>query len=621
MTELTELQHVIHMNEVEKLKPMLKEHRYLSLIHNTFSEARDYRGNDGAISFLHYAVYCDAFDCGELLLEAGGASLRDRPSGKGNTPRQVAERLYLDLFVSLFDEWVPPKVEAPPVARPSIRSSQPPPGGRSVMGVQRLSNRKSQGRSGRGPPPPVQNSQAPVRSNPYGRVAPPPMKPEYGQVAPERPIRALAPAAESPEVRLAGPTNQQPPPPHTIKNHAQILMGRMLALQSEGIFTDLAVSAHERAVPTHGFVLAARCRTLKESPNFLEAASVEAVTALVHYIYLDELPQLSSLSIPSLFELWGISMDLSLLRLEYTVRLWIRNSLTVENAVEVAQCMHDFGMFNEYLAVLWFVKANSVALKPKLIQHRELALSILRANEADYPQEALVLPESTLQQDLTTMSQQATSYEIRVQNKSGQSKVFRSQAAMLSSISPYWRQQFSQKSVIDHNTVLSLVTFKQLFVTYPYQGVLRFSAVDAAMILLHGAPYKLTDWTLIKQVCEDRISQGTAQDETLLKPLLSAIPAHILSRSGIIGLVSPRLAAVLAPPAPAAVQAPASARSSPPIERGARPKSPATVETPAVNAPTSEFDRNLIASPFVQQLLRTIQGLTDRVAELEAKGH
>lgn len=52
--------------------------------------------------------------------------------------------------------------------------------------------------------------------------------------------------------------------------------------------------------------------------------------------------------------------------------------MNVDNAVELAQCMNEFSLLTEYLAVLRFVKLNSTALKPKLMQHRQLALAMLR---------------------------------------------------------------------------------------------------------------------------------------------------------------------------------------------------------------------------------------------------
>ena len=52
----------------------------------------------------------------------------------------------------------------------------------------------------------------------------------------------------------------------------------------------------------------------------------------------------------------------------------------MENAVELAQCMNDFNLMAEYLVVLKFIKLHSAALKAQLMQHRALALSILRVS-------------------------------------------------------------------------------------------------------------------------------------------------------------------------------------------------------------------------------------------------
>lgn len=96
----------------------------------------------------------------------------------------------------------------------------------------------------------------------------------------------------------------------------------------------------DHSEPVHSYVLAVRCPKLAEAPDFCKEASREAVKALVDFIYSDKKPDFEHISVPGVFELWGMSLDLSLPRLEAFIRL---RSVSLRFIFELFKYSSEFG--------------------------------------------------------------------------------------------------------------------------------------------------------------------------------------------------------------------------------------------------------------------------------------
>jgi len=248
-------------------------------------------------------------------------------------------------------------------------------------------------------------------------------------------------------------------------------------------------------------------------------------------------------SVGTAFELWGMAIDLQLKRLETLVRTFIREDHRAENVIEYATAAKNFDLYSEYGTTLRFVKSHSVEMKPILLQHRALALEILKAKDSDYPEEQLELPSSTLSADWQNFLWKSPDTVVTVNDPYGPNQLS-IHRAVLSLYSPYFREILPKNHTNVTLTGIDITTggLKGL-ISFWYTGRLELqSAVDAFFALVAStntlklAPEygQLIGDHLVTRLSSNYMSQGDFDDLLVhLKKLNSELKERIRN-SGIL---------------------------------------------------------------------------------------
>jgi len=267
---------------------------------------------------------------------------------------------------------------------------------------------------------------------------------------------------------------------------------------------------------------------LLENTQYLKDKSIVAIKSLLQYIYTDTLDAKELTSV-SLFELWKISQQLLLPRLEMITRSMIQKMINENTAVEFAACAFRFSLKNELSHCLQLIQQNPYAMREEAQKYPDLVLEFFTTPPTNFTVDDVIIPESTLISDLNSSINQHCDITLSVNDLFGISKTMMLHKAVICQSSRYFSAlfRFNTSSNIEHKSPIPLEAFN-VWVQSWYTGIVKATPIDCFYLVLASDFYNISE-NVINQCLEFKLQLNIFPKEVMDTVLNSELIGWLLA--------------------------------------------------------------------------------------------
>jgi len=151
------------------------------------------------------------------------------------------------------------------------------------------------------------------------------------------------------------------------------------------------------------------------------------------------------LGVEDMFQLWKISQQLALIRLEVLIRLTIRRSITHDNVVQFVANAYKYNMKAELNQCLQIIHQNASVMQEHLAPYPELTAEVLAASML-VSQEELIIPTPSLGEDFKNAITTNCDVVLMIKDSHGNTKAIKTHKAVICKGSEYFKAYLDFRS-------------------------------------------------------------------------------------------------------------------------------------------------------------------------------